>query len=221
MSPSSSIKTHVNTNLCIDHHNFVYVDQMSKINGCKMDHEWVYTQGQIVGPCNTDSTLNYSVTCKIILGKLYIIHYIQKNLKHRAWFAFLCTLRILDPPTEGGWTCIAGVGSSKERVLRVQWSLGHIDFMKVVPWCFDSNERPVSNPLAKSVLWSGQCFFKLQRVGQCSKSRNEKKNPGWLGYPYMLHGTGIFTYIYHQFRPNVVNNTCMEYLGYIGVGWVI
>ena len=38
--------------------------------------------------------------------------------------AFLETsLRILDPPMENVWTCIAGVGSSKYPVLRVQWPM--------------------------------------------------------------------------------------------------
>jgi len=152
----------------------VYVDQMSKINGCKMDHEWVYTQGQIVGPCNTDSTSNYSVTCKIILGKLYIIHYIQKNPK-TSCMVFFVHPKDLGPSNGRGWTCIAGVGSSTERVLRVQWSLGHIDFMKVVPWCFDSNERPVSNPLAKSVLWSGQFFLSCNGLVSVRNREMRKK----------------------------------------------
>ena len=46
-----------------------------------------------------------------------------RNRKNLECF-FLVNPKDLGPSNGRGWTCVAGVGSSKEPVLRVQWSLG-------------------------------------------------------------------------------------------------
>ena len=93
----------------------------------------------------------------------------ESNIIREAAFSFFFTPKDLGPSNGRVWTCIAGVGSSKYPVLRVQWSLGTLTFLNK-SWFF------------RNKSWARSSF----RTGEKDQVSSQKSN-FWKCFSWTSH----------------------------------